>query len=47
MLKELYATYGELMVSKEIIEGRIFEVKKRIQEELQKPIQPVATEKTN
>jgi hypothetical protein len=35
-----YEVYGKLMVQKEIIEGKIMEVKQKIQDEINKPVEP-------
>jgi hypothetical protein len=40
-IKELYTTYGELVVNAEIIQGRINEVKRRIAEALSQNQRPV------
>jgi len=39
-LKELYAQYGELMISLEVVQNQIRQVKMAISEELKKPVVP-------
>lgn len=43
-LKDLYATYGELQIQAEIIQGRTNQVKAQIAQELQKPKEPPKAE---
>ena len=38
-LKNLYETYGKLMIQLEIINNQIMEVKKMIAEEMNKPVE--------
>jgi len=35
-----YETYGKLMVQKEILDGQIMQVKQKIQEDINKPVEP-------
>jgi hypothetical protein len=35
-----YEAYGKLMVQKEILDGQIMQVKQKIQEEINKPVEP-------
>lgn len=40
MLDQLHQEYGRMMISAEVLQGRIMEIKKRIVEEMQKSKKP-------